>query len=286
MPKKKKGAAKLIQKAKVKNDSKGTQLPKVEKVPKKEAQLLEMNEKIKELYKGFQFNDYNSAYLSYGIGELLIALKQLLKSEHSKLTLKEYLKKDIPYITLRTSQRFMRLALNIEKEDAKVLCMLGQTNLLQLITLAKKNETSVTQYLQDSDIQIPEDTEDFDEIQEFKKDVDELLDKKGFQESSSNEADSENDDGDDDDEDDEGDRGEDNNDAKLPTKPKAMIQMLCKEGRSFSRIADHVASHRKRLGQQPISTETITDMDQLIKDLSKRLKSLKKIRDYLNNNIA
>ena len=109
------------------------------------------------------------------LGALLIELKKLVKGEE-KIEWTKFIKKKLPAISLRTIQRYMKMALKVDLDSCPSLAHLGQVRLSDLISHSGEGVT-VNDFLEDKEIETDIDPEEEKAIFRFRREVDALLKK-------------------------------------------------------------------------------------------------------------
>ena len=111
------------------------------------------------------------------IGERFNTLKEVVKKSGNKWT--EYIEDNFSYINIRTAQRWMKLAKAVDIENHPSLAYAGQTRLLTLANLAKRNKAEVDAFLKDGGVSLDFNTKKRPEVGKFRDKVDDLIKKHG-----------------------------------------------------------------------------------------------------------
>ena len=125
-----------------------------------------------------QYSEYveletSAAERAIRLGSLLIELKEIIKMEKG-INWTKFIKKKVPFISIRTIQRYMKMSKKVDLESCPALAYLGQVRLCEVIKLTDK-ETTVNDFLEYKGIETEIDFEDENAISSFRKDVDKLL---------------------------------------------------------------------------------------------------------------
>ena len=99
-----------------------------------EAILQEIENKHKNLMQGRM----NALQISLKLGNLFLDLKQIVKEKGDNF--EDYIQRHVTYITLRTVQRYMKIAKSVDLEKYPALKWVGQVRLYELITIAKAKD--------------------------------------------------------------------------------------------------------------------------------------------------
>ena len=131
----------------------------------------EIKEKFSELNKLAK----TTTELEIRIGELFNTLKQVVKKNDKKW--KKYIENNFRYMNIRTVQRWMKLAQTVDFENHPSLAYAGQTRLLALANLAKKDKSEIHAFLKDSGVSLDFETEKRVDVGKFRDKVDGLIKK-------------------------------------------------------------------------------------------------------------
>jgi hypothetical protein len=99
-----------------------------------EAILQEIEIEHKNLMQGRM----NALQISLKLGRLFLDLKPIVRQKGGKF--EDYMKRKVSYLTLRTIQRYMKLAKNVNLEKYPALKWFGQVRLYELTTIAKAKD--------------------------------------------------------------------------------------------------------------------------------------------------
>jgi len=252
-------------------------------------------EEIEEAYEECVALEKTAVERAIRLGTWCNTFKAVVR-KHKKGKWQEVIGKHLPHLSIRTVQRYMKLARKVDLDEYPALAFLGQTWLYQLMEFAGK--TKVHEFLAKNDIDFEVDIEEEDSIDDFKLEVEELIErlkaaKPGKKQKEDQESDEEedNDDSDENDEDDSDDDSDDNGDddeneddppddkpknkmaEKSPS--KAIIVELDQSANSFIRTINSVMENKK------VIKAKLKKIDKIIKEVEAKLAALKKLRKSL-----
>jgi hypothetical protein len=223
-----------------------------------------MIEEIEDAYEDCGRTEKTAVEHAVRLGRWCIIFKKLVK-KHKKGKWEETMKNHLPHLSIRTVQRYMKLAWRVDLEAYPVLAFLGQTRLYALIGLTGK--TKIHEFLLENDVDIEIDLAEEDakdRLHGFRLEVEELMD--GLEEGKSDEKEN-------------GDQGNDPGDDDPKKKPKAVstrtIEDLGQSANSFIKTIDSVMKNKKEI------TTKLREIDKIIEEVEGKLATLKKLRESL-----
>jgi hypothetical protein len=129
--------------------------------------------KIEIKYSEYVEIETSAAERAIRLGSLLIELKEIVKMD-KRIKWTSFIRKKLPFLSIRTIQRYMKMSKKVDLESCPALAYLGQVRLCELIKLTDK-ENTVNDFLEDKGIETEIDFDDENAISSFRKDVDNLL---------------------------------------------------------------------------------------------------------------
>jgi hypothetical protein len=134
-----------------------------------------IKKQIKKKYSELNKLAQTATELEITVGQMLNTLKQVVRKNEKKW--KRYVEKNFPYLSIRTVQRWMKLAKTVDIENHPSLAYAGQTRLLTLANLAKRNKAEVDAFLKDGGVSLDFNTKKRPEVGKFRDKVDDLIKK-------------------------------------------------------------------------------------------------------------
>lgn len=129
--------------------------------------------KIKEKYGELNKGCKTVTEIQIELGQLFITLKGVVREDGKKW--KTYVNKNFRYITIRTVQRWMKLGKEVDIDNYPRLSYAGQTRLLALANIAKKESTEIHSLLKDNGISLEFKPKKASELRSFKDEIDKLI---------------------------------------------------------------------------------------------------------------
>lgn len=132
-----------------------------------------ISKEIKKQYSELSKLAKTTAEHEIQIGQMFIALKQVVRKKGK--TWNAHVEKKFPYMNIRTVQRWMKLAKAVDVESHPGLAYAGQTRLLTLANLAKREGSEIHAFLKDSEIDLDFNTKNRKEVGNFRDKIDALI---------------------------------------------------------------------------------------------------------------
>jgi len=135
-----------------------------------------IKKKIEKKYSELNKLAKTATELEIKLGQMLNTLKEVVRKDGKKW--KRYVAKNFPYMSIRTVQRWMKLAKAVDIESHPSLAYVGQTRLLTLANLAKRNKVEVDAFLKDGGVSLNFKKKKKADVGKFRNKVDALIKKK------------------------------------------------------------------------------------------------------------
>lgn len=208
-----------------------------------------IKEKIKKKYSELNKLAKTATEHEINIGQMLNILKEVVRKNGKKW--QKYIENNFPYMNIRTVQRWTKLAETVDVESHPGLAYAGQTRLLSLANLAKKNDSEVHAFLKGSGVSLNFDTKKRVDVGKFRDKVDGLIKKHSPPKEATASANS--------------------------TSANSMINRLLKVTKELSQKLENTVTDKK-------VTELVDEnvLDKSINEVEELLEQLKQIRKELN----